>query len=116
MPVMVGNVLRNLVSRPATRRYPFVTRQPFAGSRGQVVFDQERCCYCGSCARICPAGAIAITGSRKNNDITISYDPFACIYCGRCVEMCPCCAVVMNNQHTPPAYEKVELCREAEPC
>jgi len=116
MPLMVANVLRNLVLKPATRRYPSTKREPFAGSRGQIIIDEERCCYCGSCARICPAGAISVSGNRKNRDVTISYRPFACIYCGRCVEICPCCAIVMHNQHTPPAYEKVELRRESEPC
>jgi ech hydrogenase subunit F len=113
---MVPNVLRNLVSKPATRLYPAVRREPFAGSRGQLIVDEERCCYCGSCARVCPAAAIVIRGSRKEKDVRIGYNPFTCIYCGRCVEICPCCAVVMSNYHTSPAYEKAEVFRESEPC
>lgn len=115
MPFMLGNILKNLVSGPATRPYPVTQRNPFPGTRGEIVFHEDRCCYCGMCARGCPAEAISIQGSRKSGDITLGYNPFSCIYCGKCAEMCPCCAVEILGPHAKPAYSKATLFRESEP-
>ena len=42
----------------------------------------ENCTNCGTCARMCPAGAISLTdASVVNTDL--------CITCGRCVLVCP---------------------------
>ncbi len=115
MPFMVPNVMRNLFTKPATRPYPFQEPKNFPGTRGEVVFYEDKCCYCGMCARGCPANAITMRGSRKHGDITLGYNPFACIYCGKCVEMCPCCAVVMFERHAQPSYKKVTHFREDQP-
>ena len=43
----------------------------------------DRCAACGSCATICPFGAIAF-----NNGGERSYDWNACMGCGLCAEGC----------------------------
>lgn len=102
MPWMLPTIVRNLFSRPATRRYPYVRREPFPGSRGKVLFDMEKCNLCVACARICPANAITVDKENK----TVTYDSFACIYCGNCVDSCPKKAIGMDISYSLPAVQK----------
>lgn len=81
---MVGRSLRNVVSRPATRRYPVEVRPPFAGARGTLEFDLDTCVFCNLCARKCPA--VAITCNRDEKYFAI--DQLSCIACGVCVDVC----------------------------
>jgi formate hydrogenlyase subunit 6/NADH:ubiquinone oxidoreductase subunit I len=100
---MLPTIIKNLFSRPATRRYPFRdVREPFTGTRGRVHFDMEKCNLCTACARVCPANAIIVDKENK----TIKYDPFACIYCGNCVDSCPRKAITMDIFYSLPAVEK----------
>ncbi len=81
---MVGRTLRNLVSTPATRRYPVEVRPPYPGARGTLEFDVSTCVYCGLCARRCPAAAI--TCIREERYFAI--EQLTCIACGVCVDVC----------------------------
>ena len=81
---MVGRSLRNLVSRPATRRYPSETRPHFAGTRGTIEFDLDTCVFCGLCVRRCPT--LALTCSREDRFFAI--EQLRCIACGVCVDVC----------------------------
>ncbi len=105
MPWMFPTVMKNLFSRPATRRYPFQeVREPFAGYRGRLSFDVKKCDLCGDCARVCPANAISVSAEKQE----LHYAPFNCIYCRTCVETCLQQAINMDNHYTAPAYEKAE--------
>lgn len=90
--------LRNLFSRPATRRYPFVVREPFAASRGRVVIDYQACTHCLACARRCPADAIVVDRAA----LTWSIDRFACVICGACVRVCPKKCLSLTNERCRP--------------
>jgi len=81
---MAPRTIRNLFSRPATRRYPTEIRQRFEGARGTIKFDVETCVYCMICARRCPAAAI--TCSRDERYWAIEH--LTCIGCNVCVEVC----------------------------
>ena len=81
---MVPRALRNLVSKPATRRYPYEIRPRFEGARGTIEFDVETCNYCMLCARRCPAAAITV--SREERIWAI--EQLTCIGCGVCVDVC----------------------------
>ena len=81
---MTPNILRNLVGRKATRRYPAEQRAPFKGSRGELVNDPEKCTLCGVCALKCPSQCISV----DKDTGTWHWDPFACLFCGVCVEAC----------------------------
>lgn len=81
---MVPRSLRNLVSRPATRRYPSELREPFPGARGTLEFDLETCVLCGLCVRRCPT--VALTCDREERLFAI--EQLRCIACGVCVDVC----------------------------
>ncbi len=82
---MVRFVLKNLISGPSTRRYPYVVRPAFASSRGRITIDYPKCIHCGACARRCPAAAIVVGKEPKSWRI----ENFACVTCGLCVRVCP---------------------------
>ena len=89
---MAGRSLRNLVARPATRRYPVEVRPPFDGARGKIEFDVATCNYCMLCARRCPTLAIKV-----DRDARIwSIDHLNCIACNACVEVCARKSLVMS--------------------
>ncbi len=47
---MTPNVLKNLLSHKATRRYPHEVRTPFENVRGRLHNDINNCTFCGLCA------------------------------------------------------------------
>ena len=100
---MVPRALKNLASRPATRRYPYVTREPFPGARGKIEFDVTTCNYCMLCMRKCPAAAITVV--RDPGQQMWSIEHLRCIACNVCVEVCAKKSLSMSNQprkpHTP---------------
>ena len=95
---MMKNVLRNLLSRNATRKYPYVRREPFPYYRGPVQIDAEKCILCGICAKKCPSQCIAIDPKEGTWDL----DLLACIYCASCVEACPKQCLSMGKEHPAP--------------
>lgn len=92
---LIKNVFQNLGRRPATRKYPFVTREAVEGSRGRLEIDINACVFCGLCVRKCPANALAVSRDPKSWTL----DPYRCIVCGSCVEACPKKCLSMNKQH-----------------
>ncbi len=92
-------IFRNLFSRPATRRYPFVKREPFPGTRGQLAIDPDRCIYCGICAKRCPANAITVS---KTPSKSWTLDNYRCVICGYCVEVCPKKCLTMKQDYFSP--------------
>ena len=81
---MAPRAIRNLFSKPSTRRYPYEIRQRFDGARGTILFNVETCNYCTLCAKRCPAAAITV--SRENRTWAIEH--LTCIGCNVCVEVC----------------------------
>ncbi|MFH1227932.1 MAG: 4Fe-4S binding protein [Planctomycetota bacterium] len=102
MSTMLSRVIKNLFSKPATRKYPFEVRPPLDGARGKLTFDQAKCDQCGDCQRVCPAGAIEVNEKEKN----LTYDPFRCVYCWVCAESCLQGAIKTEGLHHAPAYAK----------
>lgn len=122
MPLMVGNVLRNLLHRPATRPYPVVSRRPFAGSRGRIRFTPEKCEFCGDCERACPAHAIVLDtvlekAKDRNRELTWVriYKPYRCIMCDVCVEVCAYDALVTDTEWGPPTTDRADEYDKVEP-
>ncbi len=51
------------------------------------------CICCGTCAGICPVGAISMSTSGDRYEV----DPKKCIACGSCINVCPVEAIVENH-------------------
>jgi ech hydrogenase subunit F len=97
---MLPPILRNLVSRPATRLYPLApARELPPGVKGKIRFDLDKCDHCGDCERVCPSNAIQIQLEAKQT----TYSTFNCIYCGACVEACLQNAISQDTAYAPPA-------------
>jgi len=102
MLFMTPNILKNFVSKRATRLYPFEVREPFANFRGELVNDIEACIFCGMCQKKCPSQCITV--DRKTG--VWECDPCACVYCSVCVDHCPVNCLSMKNDHRKPFAKK----------
>lgn len=103
MPKMLSKVLKSLITKPATVRYPYVKPEPVPGTRGKITFDMKKCDLCQDCERVCPSLAIKIFPDEKR----IEYSPFRCLYCHLCVESCMQMAIIPDVVVGAPAFEKV---------
>ncbi|KAB1442942.1 4Fe-4S binding protein [Pseudodesulfovibrio senegalensis] len=104
-------ILKNLVNKPATRKYPFVKRAPFENYRGELYNNIDDCIFCGTCARKCPS--VCITVDKKTG--LWECDPFACVYCGICVDTCPTKCLHFHDVHRGPATQPQMLTMQGEP-
>jgi len=91
----IREALRSLFSTPVTTDFPKTRRPPEDGFRGKPLFDESECVACGSCARVCPSGAIRVHDpkpgapgrkARAVRRMEVRYD--ACHFCGLCEERC----------------------------
>jgi formate hydrogenlyase subunit 6/NADH:ubiquinone oxidoreductase subunit I len=98
---MGKNIMKNLLSRPATLMYPKKPAKRFPSTRGHVENDINRCIFCGTCQRKCPAVAICVNRDARSWEI----DRFRCVACGCCVEVCPVKCLRMDSDYVQPTYE-----------
>ncbi len=96
---MTPNILRNLVQKKSTRRYPYETRDLFEGARGELINNMETCTLCGVCAAKCPSQCIAV--DKKAGLWTC--DPFSCVYCAICVDACPPKSLSQKRAYRAPS-------------
>ncbi len=102
---MFGNIIKNLVSKPATRKYPYEKREPFKDTRGQVEgIDIDACIFCGICSRKCPSEAITVNKAEKSWEI----DRYKCVICGYCAEVCPKKCIFMGENYASSVYAKAK--------
>lgn len=91
--------LFNAVRKPATRLEP---REPFAATRGHIVYNEETCTFCTLCQRKCPPGAITVDRANRVWQI----DHLKCIICGACVLVCNPKSLAMDTHPAPATPEK----------
>lgn len=95
-------VLKNLVSTPVTRNYPYTPREYTDRTRGHIAINMDTCVLCGLCAKKCPANAITVDRAAR----TWSIERFGCIQCGYCVVSCAKKSLSMENNYTEPDSTK----------
>jgi ech hydrogenase subunit F len=95
---MLTESIRNLFSRPYTRRYPAMQAALPETNRGRVEWDMKKCIWCFLCQKNCPTHAITTDKVGK----TQSVNRGQCIACGRCVEVCPTQTIYMREPYSKP--------------
>lgn len=109
---IAGTIIRSLFSSPATLMYPFKPAKQSKITRGRVQNNIEKCIFCSSCQRACPAQAICVVRDAGTWEI----DRLRCIACNACVEICPVKCMSMETKYTPPTTERTkELSRGTPP-
>jgi len=97
--------IRQMIKPKKTINYPYEKGSLSPRFRGEHALrrypsGEERCIACKLCEAVCPAQAITIEsterddGSRKTTRYDI--DMLKCIYCGLCQESCPVDAIVQG--------------------
>ncbi|MCR5625834.1 MAG: 4Fe-4S dicluster domain-containing protein [Lachnospiraceae bacterium] len=98
-----GKVLKNLFSKPSTKRYPEEPIKFTDRTRGHIENDMDKCVLCGVCQMRCPTGAIKVSKSEG----TWAISPFSCIQCSACVDGCPKKCLSMEHEYQEPGNEKI---------
>lgn len=96
---ITGMALKNLFSKPVTRRYPAEPQVYTAFSRGHIENDIHTCILCGICQKQCPATALVVDKPAR----TWTINPFSCVQCNTCVRACPKKSLSMLPDYTPVA-------------
>src|SRR5438552_5769616 len=100
--------IQRMVKPVATIQFPEVTRPMSPRSRTNLLWFDERCTGCSTCAQACPDGCILVETS-PNPDGTLEkvryeIDFRICMYCGLCVEACPYQAIQSGGTFRDAVY------------
>lgn len=120
----IPEMLRNLVTKPVTRMYPFEPVAVPEGYRGVPKFVYEKCVGCQLCVKDCTAEAIEIElvtepappppaegepapKVPKQYRMILYVD--RCIHCARCAEVCARNAITMDERFELAGYDHKSL-------
>ncbi|HJM36670.1 MAG: NADH-quinone oxidoreductase subunit I [Dehalococcoidales bacterium] len=112
--------LRHLFRHPVTVQYPDQRLHTSRRIRGnELVWNEEKCTGCATCAQVCHIGAINIvtSPSQATNTYTVEkyeVDTGYCIMCGLCVEACPFKALYMGYDYERAKYRSGDLVQTKE--
>lgn len=130
--ILVGMflTLKYLFKPKVTINYPFEKSKISPRFKGEHALrryenGEERCIACKLCEAVCPAQAITIESSEREDGTrrTTKYDidMTKCIYCGLCQEACPVDAIVegpnfefATETHQELIYDKEKLLKNGE--
>ncbi len=95
---MIGELIKSLFKRPATRRYPFERKEAPERFRSKLYWDPAKCSGCQLCIKDCPANAIElIVIDKVNKRFVMRYHSDRCTYCAQCVITCRFKCMDMSN-------------------
>jgi len=112
--------IRHLFRHPTVSQYPNQRLNTSRRIRGnELVWSEQKCTGCATCAKTCPQGAISIVTSPnpvENKYAVEEYqvDTGYCIQCGLCVESCPYGALFMSYAYERAKYQRGELLQSKE--
>jgi len=112
--------IKHLFRHPVTVQYPEQRLNTSRRIRGnELIWSQEKCTGCGTCAKTCPQGVIEIItstnlGENKYEVEKYQVDTGYCIQCGLCVEACPYQALYMGYAYERAKYRRGELVQTKE--
>lgn len=110
--------LRHLFRRPFTVQYPEEVRQVPPRARTNLLWFDERCTGCSTCAQACPDGCILVATSPRE-DGSLNKDRYEidfrlCMFCGLCVEACPYEAIQAGGPFDDAVYVFDDMYRDKE--
>jgi NADH-quinone oxidoreductase subunit I len=127
MGVVRGMVvtLQHVFRPPITVNYPEYQRDIPVRARTNLLWFEERCTGCSTCAQACPDGCILVeTAPRTDGTLEIKryeIDFRICMYCGLCTEACPYQAIQAGGRYDDAQYlfedmyrDRVALTNEAQ--
>jgi len=99
-----------------TVQYPEEVRPIPQNARTNLVWFEERCTGCSTCAQACPDGCILVAtspgeGGALNID-RYEIDFRICMYCGLCTEACPYQAIQAGGSLKDATYNFDEMYRD----
>ncbi|MBI2303342.1 MAG: NADH-quinone oxidoreductase subunit I [Chloroflexi bacterium] len=103
--------LRHLVRPPFTVQYPEERLPVPERGRSTLVWFEERCTGCNTCAEACPHGVIrvvtspgrGVAGYRIVDEYVIDFR--ICMFCALCVEACPYDAIRTARDYEAASYD-----------
>ncbi len=100
--------LQHLFQKPFTVQYPEEQRPIPPRARTNLLWFEERCTGCSTCAQACPDGCILVQTSPAE-DLSLNVDRYEidfrlCMYCGLCVEACPYEAIQVGGRLNDAVY------------
>jgi NAD(P)H-quinone oxidoreductase subunit I len=114
--------IRHLWRRSVTTQYPEQRLTVSRRIRGnELVWNQNRCTGCSTCAKTCPQGVIRVlTSVDASTDVSVDdsnryavegfeVDTGYCISCGLCIEACPYDALFMGYAYELGRYRREDL-------
>ncbi|MFX0182341.1 MAG: 4Fe-4S dicluster domain-containing protein [Candidatus Hodarchaeota archaeon] len=120
---ILGEVTRNLLSKPITIEFPFEHTKVPDGYRGAPEVDPELCIVCKTCEKDCPTHCIKISPANsteisdyspeKGKPFWFSINLTQCMFCQQCEELCPVgrkgkSAITLNSSRWQMAEYKIE--------
>jgi NADH-quinone oxidoreductase subunit I len=108
--------LKHVMRPPITVNYPEQQREVPARARTNLLWFEERCTGCSTCAQACPDGCILVQTSPRE-DGTFNIDRYEidfriCMYCGLCTEACPYQAIQAGGRYDDAAYVFEDMYRD----
>jgi len=108
--------LRHLFRRPFTVQYPEEVRHMPPRARTNLLWFDERCTGCSTCAQACPDGCILVATSPRE-DGSLNKDRYEidfrlCMFCGLCVEACPYEAIQAGGPFDDAVYVFDDMYRD----
>ena len=108
--------MRTLFRTPFTVKYPEEIRPVPVNARTNLLWFEERCTGCSTCAQACPDGCILVqTSPREDGSLNVDryeIDFRLCMYCGLCVEACPYEAIQAGGPLNDATYDFNSLYRD----
>lgn len=98
---IILTLLRNLLRKPMTVKFPNESISIPKGYRGEHECDKDKCIGCGLCAKICPNQAIEMVQSKKGKTYP-KINLGRCSFCGLCQDVCPTGALKLTKNIPSP--------------
>ncbi len=119
-----SEALKNLFSKPSTKKYPYKEIKTYDRFRGKITFDKSKCIGCALCRMYCPAECIKLTWKKskmmvkgiEHQKIVHPIDEIdigKCISCGQCVDICPVKCIWFTQEFELANKDKEKLISES---